>query len=319
MLREAFKVGRQPLLNIVFRRYASSDDIYVDKVDACKAKEPPKKKIGNMVIEDERYDCKVEAKEEKARVSSCWDGKKALTEKKHTSVSHVIFNLDGVVLDSEKLIHEAHTLYLAKFKKGFPNKLKIQTSGLSELDAAKLLIYQLSLAEVLPGITDAVYAQGVRQFLRGMFPRIRLTPGANDLICHLYTSGVPIALASSNTDTMFKNKTRCFKKLMDRFCHIVLRTDPLVKRGKPDPNMFYVTMQKFSKGPEDRSKYLAIEDSIAGARAARAAGMQVVLMPSRPIPRDMAENEADMVIDKLQDLDLQEFNLPPLPPGVHFT
>uniref|UniRef100_A0A0K8TES3 Pseudouridine-5'-monophosphatase n=1 Tax=Lygus hesperus TaxID=30085 RepID=A0A0K8TES3_LYGHE len=319
MLREAFRVGRQPMLNVVFRRRYASDDIYIDKEDACKAKLPPKKKIGNMIIEDKPYECNVDKREEKSKIANCWDGRKALTEKKHTSASHVIFNLDGVVLDSERLIHEAHTMYLAKFKKGFPNKLKIQTSGLSELDAAKLLIYELNLKEALPGITDAVYAQGVRQFLRGMFPRIKLVEGVNDLICHLYTNNVPIALASSNTEALFKQKTRCFTKLMDRFCHIVLRTDPEVKRGKPDPDMLHVTMNKFTKGPADRSKYLAIEDSIAGARAARAAGMQVVLLPSRPIPRDMAEKEADLVVDRLADIDLADFNLPPLPPDVHFT
>lgn len=250
-------------------------DIYADE-EKCKPPEP-KKKIGNMIIEEEKpYVCQTKEKvTNDADRPDCWRGKHDTTQKKLKPVSHVIFNLDGVVLDSEKLIHRAHTDYLQKFKKGFPNKLKIQTSGLSELDVGKLLIYELRLGEVMPGITDSVYAHGARQHFRKLLNSIKLMPDVNNLICHLSLNNIPIALASSNTAAMFKLKTRCFSKVIDKFCHVTLRSDPEVKKGKPDPDLMFVSMKKFPNAPVDRSRFLAIEDSVAGARAAKAAGMQV--------------------------------------------
>ncbi|BES96504.1 haloacid dehalogenase-like hydrolase [Nesidiocoris tenuis] len=311
---------RGSLISGIPRRWNSSGDLYGDEKDLCKK---PPKKIGNLVIDEEEegiYTCRPRNRkgQEKKR-PNCWSGKKGLLVKKHSPVTHVIFNLDGVVLDSEKLNHEAHAMYLSRFKKPFPNELKMLTSGLSEHGAARVLIRELNLNEALPGITEAVYAQGFRQRFRGLIKRIKLMPGVNDLICHLHHSKVPIALASSNTETMFNLKARCYPNLMDRFCHVTLRTDPEVTKGKPYPDIMKVSIRKFKHPPANPQSVLAIEDSIAGARAAKAAGMQVLMIPSRPIPADIATQEADMVVQKLADADLADFSLPAYPQGVYYS
>lgn len=87
--------------------------------------------------------------------------------------------------------------------------------------------------------------------------------------------------------------------------------DKAVKRGKPFPDCFLETMRRFPVPPKDPSHVLVFEDSPNGGKAAKAAGMQCVMIPEPKFRRQSFDLGADKVLSSLEEFVPEEFGLPP--------
>ncbi|XP_073983422.1 pseudouridine-5'-phosphatase-like isoform X2 [Rhodnius prolixus] len=202
---------------------------------------------------------------------------------------------------------EAHMKYLAKYKRRYADILKLNSIGLRDVDSAKYLIQELDLP-----MTPPVYAHGVWQDLRTFFPKSKMVEGAMDLICHFYNNGIPAALVTSSDAHSFKMKIKSHKSILKFFCHVVLGDDPEVKHGKPAADIYNVAAKRFINKPSDYTKFLVIEKSVAGIQAARAAGMQAILLREKSLPKRLFKGKADLILDNLKKIDLRDFDLPRL-------
>lgn len=111
---------------------------------------------------------------------------------------------------------------------------------------------------------------------------------------------------------MVEIKTTNHKELFSLFGHKVCgSTDPEVKQGKPSPDIFLVAAQRFPDSPNP-ADCLVFEDAPNGVKAARAAGMQAVMVPDKNVPEEQ-RLEATVVLDSLVDVRLEDFGLPALP------
>ena len=210
--------------------------------------------------------------------------------------SHVIFDLDGVLLDTEPLYTEATQRIVGDYGKRFEWSLKREMMGRNSLEAAEHLVRSLSLP-----ISAAEFLQRSAPILESLFAASVELTGARALVQKLAERGVPMAIATSSSRRLYGLKS-AHHDWFGVFAAVVCGDDPRIKALKPAPDIFLVAAEDLGATPE---QCLVFEDSIAGVEAALAAGMQVIAVPD---PNNDPErfSGAQRVIRGHAELDLQE-------------
>lgn len=219
-------------------------------------------------------------------------------------ISHVIFDMDGVLLDTEPFYTQASELVCSRYGCTFTLDHKVRMIGRPNADAAAYLVATLGLP-----LTAEEFLLERGPIIEALFPTAVPLPGAVELTKHLHAHGVPHALASSSTRHTFELKTGNHREWFARFDQLVLGDDPEVHAGKPAPDIFLLAARRMGARPE---QCLVIEDSPAGIAAARAAGMAVVAVPD-PNMEQALFTSADLVLPSLREFDPQLWGLPPFP------
>jgi len=219
-------------------------------------------------------------------------------------ISHVIYDNDGLLLDTEPFYTKAHEIIAARYGKVFDWSIKSRMIGLRAQDSAKVLLGALELP-----YTVEEYLETRSHILKELFPQAESLPGAVRLTRHLHRHGVPQAVATSSDRYNFDLKITHHKQWFNIFECIVSGDDPEIRNGKPAPDIFLLAAKRLSAPPRH---CLVFEDSPAGVDAARAAGMHVVAVPD-PHMDESAYSNADQIIRSLNELDLPYWGLPALP------
>jgi pseudouridine 5'-phosphatase len=191
--------------------------------------------------------------------------------------SHVIFDLDGVLLDTEKLYTEATQSVVGQYGKTFDWSLKSKMMGRHELEAAELLIETLELP-----ITAEEYLRRSAPIAEGLFATATELPGAEAFVETLHERGHTLAVGTSSTRRLYDLKTGHLPWFR-RFSAVVSGDHPEVLELKPAPDIFLAAARAIAADP---ARCLVIEDSPAGVLAARAAGMSVIAMPDAALPSE---------------------------------
>ncbi|KAK7864344.1 hypothetical protein R5R35_009183 [Gryllus longicercus] len=220
-------------------------------------------------------------------------------------VTHVIFDLDGLLLDTERMYFEVREKLCKKYKKEYTLEFHADTSGVRGLEACELIVSKLQL----PLTAEEFYNQS-KELYQKEFPSAILKPGAERLIRHLHSHKIPMAVATSSSRGHIELKFTNHQDLFSLMDHVVSGTsDEEVKNGKPAPDIFLVCASKFQDSPLPE-KVLVFEDAPNGVLAARAAGMQVVMVPEDHIPEEK-RSQATLVLPSLEVFQPELFGLPP--------
>ncbi len=215
-------------------------------------------------------------------------------------VRHAIFDLDGLLLDTESIYTSVTNSILARFGKRLPPEVKARMMGQKKLESARILVATLELP-----MTPEGYLEERAPLLLERFPDCAALPGAESLVRRLAGAGASVALATGSDAVEFEAKTRRHRDWIDLVRTRVLGDDPAVKHGKPAPDIFLETARRLGAEP---AECLVFEDAPNGARAALAAGMAVVVVPGDHAPRD-AYPEVDQVLASLADFDPRRWGL----------
>jgi len=231
-------------------------------------------------------------------------------------VTHVIFDLDGLLINSDLLYEDVYRKVCLNHGKYFSWDLKKKVCGRPSTDVQPIIVESLGLP-----ISLEQFKQEVEAELACVLPNTQLMPGAERLLMHLHENNIPMAIATSSAQKQFKIKTENLK-FYHYFNHILTGpNEPKVKKGKPAPDIFLICREKFptkQDGSMDPlNKFLVFEDSVAGVVGAAAAGMQVVMVPDPRV--DIALERLDpafkptVVVKSLLDFKPEIFGLPPFP------
>jgi len=219
----------------------------------------------------------------------------------------LIFDMDGTLVDSEKLHFEAWRETLARHGvDDFPLTAFHRYVGVSNEQLADDYIN----SHRLPVTLDALVREKQGLYLK-MIPAIEPMPGVREIVAR-YHGRCLLAVASSSDrielDTILSSLglAACFDKVVG---------GDMVSRKKPDPEIYLQTMSLLGVGPLE---CIAFEDSEAGIAAAKNAGMLGIAVPS-PLLLDGDFSRADTVISKIDLADdrlLQDLSGCPIPPAV---
>jgi pseudouridine-5'-monophosphatase len=192
-------------------------------------------------------------------------------------VRHVIFDLDGVLLDTEPLYTQATAAVAARFGKRYDWAIKSECIGRGTLEAARIIIDALALP-----LSPAELVRERDLTLVALLATARSLPGAERFSRALAARGVPMAIATSTEAALFAVKAAPHRDWFSIFATVVCGDDPRVHRSKPAPDIFLAAAADLRADP---AGCLVFEDSPFGVEAARAAGMQVVALPDPAMDR----------------------------------
>ena len=207
----------------------------------------------------------------------------------------LVFDLDGVLLDSEQVWTEAKEELVREHGGRWREEAPRAMMGMSSLEWSRYLHDELGV----PLEPDAISDEVVRRLERIYRDRLPLVDGALEAVERLAAS-LPLGLASSSN-----------REIIDLFlelsglgrCFAVTVSSEEVERGKPAPDVYLEVLRRLGADPAES---VAVEDSENGIRAARAARMRVVAVPNPHYPPEPAAlAEADDVVDSLHDLTVE--------------
>jgi HAD superfamily hydrolase (TIGR01509 family) len=216
-------------------------------------------------------------------------------------ITHVIYDVDGLLLDTESLNEQVNSAIVQRYGKVFDLELKMAIAGRTTLDSARIIVETLQLP-----LTTEAYLLERNKLIYPLYPTAKVLPGTIELIQHLSQHKIPQALASSSTRHHFDLKTTNHQQWLKVFEIMTLGDDPELKQGKPAPDIFLLTAKRLNASPE---QCLVFEDSVAGMKAAIAAGMSVVVIPD-PVFDPKLFLEANQVLKSLIHFQPQDWNLP---------
>lgn len=183
---------------------------------------------------------------------------------------YVIFDLDGVLLDTEPLYTRATQQVVEPYGKVFDWSVKGEIIGRDALDGARHAVQSLELP-----ISPEEYLARREPILRELFREAEEYPGARHFVERLAERGVPMAIATSSEQDLCRLKI-ARHPWFSSFSAVVCGDDPRIQRLKPAPDIFLVAATELGAPPEE---CVVFEDSPAGVEAALRAGMQVVALP----------------------------------------
>jgi HAD superfamily hydrolase (TIGR01509 family) len=207
----------------------------------------------------------------------------------------VVFDLDGVLLDSEQVWNRAKEEVVRERGGRWRDDAPQQMMGMSSLEWTGYMHEELGVALDPAVISDEVVRRLERTYRSGL----PLVDGAIEAVQRLAGS-VPLGLASSSN-----------REIIDLFVELsglggafgATVSSEEVERGKPAPDVYLEVLRRLRADP---GRSVAVEDSHNGILAAKAAGMRVLALPNPhypPGPDSLAE--ADEVLGSLHELTLE--------------
>ena len=207
-------------------------------------------------------------------------------------VDAVIFDLDGVLIDSESVWDAARRAVVADNGGTWTETATRAMQGMSSSEWSRYLRDELGV----PLDPDEISRLVVERMLASYKRELPLLPGAVQAVRRLAVHW-PLGLASSANRPVID---AALESADLAGCFAATVSGDEVARGKPSPDVYLAAADKLGVSPE---RAAAVEDSSNGLRAGAAAGMLVIAVPNREFPpADDALALASLVVESVSEL-----------------
>jgi HAD superfamily hydrolase (TIGR01509 family) len=210
-------------------------------------------------------------------------------------IDAVVFDLDGVLLESEEVWDAVREVYVLERGGRYDAEVQRAMMGMSSTEWSSYLHDTAGVADEPQAINEEV----VRRMLASYRNHLPLIDGAVDAVRRL-AERYPLGLASSSNrpliDTVLEvaGIAGCFRATV---------SSEEVPRGKPAPDVYLEAARRLGVEP---AHCAAVEDSHGGIRSAKAAGMRVIAIPNPSYPPDDESlAQADVRIGSLEELTVE--------------
>ncbi len=207
-------------------------------------------------------------------------------------IEAVVFDLDGVLLQSEEVWDSVRERYVRERGGRYDEDVQRAMMGMSAPEWSAYLHEEAAV----PDEPAAINRDVVERMLEAYRRDLPLLPGAVEAVRRAAVA-FPLALASSSNREVFEE---VFELAGLAECFRATVSSEEVERGKPAPDVYLEAARRLEVPPE---RCTAVEDSHAGIRSAKSAGLRVVAIPNAAYPPDEdALGLADAVVRSLDDL-----------------
>jgi HAD superfamily hydrolase (TIGR01509 family) len=220
------------------------------------------------------------------------------------TIRTVVFDLDGLMFDTEALFFRVSSEMLAARGKAFTPEIMRAMMGRRSLEVGHVLKTMTGLEEPLEVLLADIRAR----FYAEMETAVHPTPGLFHLLDRLKNAALPLAVATSSSRA-YAERLLVHHGLRQRFRLVLAAED--VSRGKPDPEIYTLAAQRFAVPARS---VLVLEDSPAGVAAGIAAGAFVVGVPHEHSPADALQS-ANLIVSRLDSPELLSLLEAPAPQG----
>lgn len=207
-------------------------------------------------------------------------------------IKAVIFDVDGTLVDSMWIWKQVDIDFLGRRKTELPVDLQKDIEGLSYTSTAEYFKERFKLPETVEEIKEE-WREMADDFYNNIIP---LKAGVKELLQIIRNNNLKIGIATSNSrelvETMIKKH-----EIGEYFDGI--RTSCEVPRSKPFPDVYLQAAKDLGVKPEN---CLVFEDTVAGATAAKAAGMRVIAV------YDEISAESRSHLEQLAELYIMDFH-----------
>lgn len=185
----------------------------------------------------------------------------------------VVFDLDGVLIDSEQAWDAARRQVAAAHDRPWPARATEAMQGMSAPEWSSYMAEEVGVA-LHPAAIDAEVVDRLLAAYRSHLPVIDGAVAAVRAAAERW----PLGLASSSNREVIE-RVLALIGLGDRFAAVVSSEE--VARGKPAPDVYLEAARRLGVAP---ARCVAVEDSSNGLRSAAAAGLAVIAVPNRAFP-----------------------------------
>lgn len=201
----------------------------------------------------------------------------------------IIFDCDGVLVDSETLSAEVSRRVLADLGCDLSFSEVLEEFAGSSAEVFRARVAELVGRPLGTGWEDA-YSDWYVEAFRS---QLRAVPGIHECLEHI---SLPTCVASNSGHARIRDALEQ-TQLLARFAGRIFSAED-VERGKPEPDVFLWAARSMGVDPQD---CLVVEDSVFGVRAARAAGMRV-LAYAGVTRRERLMGERTVIFERMADL-----------------
>ncbi|HEY3395886.1 MAG TPA: HAD family phosphatase [Lacipirellulaceae bacterium] len=183
----------------------------------------------------------------------------------------VVFDLDGLIANTEDLYEKAGEAVLARRGKTYDAPLREQMMGRPVADALQIMID----CHALPDSLEQLLCECKEEMLALIATSLAAMPGLYELLDALQAAKFPIAVATSGPRD-YAAYVLSQLQVIGRFRFVLTADD--IRYGKPDPEVYLLAAKTLGLPP---AQMMVLEDSGNGCRAAVAAGAYTVAVPNR--------------------------------------
>jgi beta-phosphoglucomutase len=217
----------------------------------------------------------------------------------------VLFDFDGILVDSEPMHHRAFNEVLDPLGMGFSWQEYVETyMGFDDRDAFREAFRAKGIELDDATLANLVAAKS-RAFLGGIRDGVTAYPGAVSLIESLRAANLPLALCSG---ALRSDIAPILERLGIGRCFDAIVSADDVRRSKPDPESYALAFSRLSERHASLltapGKSVAVEDTPAGIRSAKGAGLRVLAVTNSYGPGELAE--ADWIVETLVNIRFEE-------------